>query len=323
MKEYNLVDFDNRKVRRIWYNDSWYFSVVDIIRALTDSINPRKYWNKLSERLKKEGNQTVTNCHQLKLKAEDGKNEKATNVASMVKQKVLTKLNLFRSKEYLNVSVNSNSVENVLIASMVKHQSNKLDPNRILGSNPGQGVSTFSFSYDLNKSNAQFNLDVAVDVPLLSVPPIAECWGKGRFAMLRENKIREYKIFNGKKIRRVWHNGVLNGYDSSKDDLEGPSGEPEWFFSVVDIVEVLTESIDSKDYWYRLKRRELEHGIELSTICRQLKLKAEDGKMRETDCANVLCSRRGSSAYTKEVREPFQGPKTLNVGAHCSVYPQL
>ncbi len=60
----------------------------------------------------------------------------------------------------------------------------------------------------------------------------------------------------------------------------------EWWFSVVDAVKILTESVDAKDYWYRLKQRELESsGIELSTLCRQLKLLAEDGKMRETDCA--------------------------------------
>ncbi len=61
-----------------------------------------------------------------------------------------------------------------------------------------------------------------------------------------------------------------------------------WFFSVVDIVGALTDSQDAKDYWYRLKIREQESSeIELSTFCRQLKLIAEDGKLRETDCADT------------------------------------
>jgi len=58
--------------------------------------------------------------------------------------------------------------------------------------------------------------------------------------------------------------------------------EGAWYFSIVDVVEVLTDSIDAKDYWYRLKKREEESsGIELSTICRQLKLRVLDGKLRE------------------------------------------
>jgi len=75
-------------------------------------------------------------------------------------------------------------------------------------------------------------------------------------------------VFQGKDIRRKWHEG-------------------EWWFSVVDVICVLTESKDSKDYWYRLKKREAEQGIELSTICRQLKLPALDGKKYLTDCANT------------------------------------
>ena len=67
--------FEERKVRTVWDDEQekWYFSIVDVIGVLTDSIDPRKYWNKLKQRLKEEGNETVTNCHQLKLRAEDGK----------------------------------------------------------------------------------------------------------------------------------------------------------------------------------------------------------------------------------------------------------
>jgi hypothetical protein len=61
-----------------------------------------------------------------------------------------------------------------------------------------------------------------------------------------------------------------------------------WYFSVIDIVGVLTDSVNPRDYWFKMKIRvKTEDGFELSTICRQLKLKAPDGKMRITDCANV------------------------------------
>lgn len=67
--------FNNETIRTIWdkEKEKYYISVVDIIRALTDSLNPRHYWNVLKGRLKEEGNETVTNCDQLKLKARDGK----------------------------------------------------------------------------------------------------------------------------------------------------------------------------------------------------------------------------------------------------------
>jgi DNA-damage-inducible protein D len=59
-----------------------------------------------------------------------------------------------------------------------------------------------------------------------------------------------------------------------------------WYFSVVDVVAVLTDSVNPRDYWFKMKIRvNTEDGLELSTICRQLKMKAPDGKMRETDCA--------------------------------------
>ena len=70
--------FQERKVRTIWddQEEKWYFSIVDVCGVLTDSkdaLTARKYWNKLKQRLKDEGNETVTNCHQLKLRAADGK----------------------------------------------------------------------------------------------------------------------------------------------------------------------------------------------------------------------------------------------------------
>lgn len=67
--------FEEKKVRTVWdgETETWYFSIIDVIAALTESVDPRKYWNKLKQRLKEEGNETVTNCHQLKMKASDGK----------------------------------------------------------------------------------------------------------------------------------------------------------------------------------------------------------------------------------------------------------
>jgi hypothetical protein len=67
--------FGECKIRSVWDDEAekWYFSVVDVIAVLTDSDNPRNYWKVLKHRLKEEGNETVTNCNQLKLRAEDGK----------------------------------------------------------------------------------------------------------------------------------------------------------------------------------------------------------------------------------------------------------
>lgn len=74
--------FGERKIRSVWDDEAekWYFSVVDVIAVLTDSADPRNYWKVLKSRLKKEGNQSVTNCNQLKLMAVDGKYYK-TDVA--------------------------------------------------------------------------------------------------------------------------------------------------------------------------------------------------------------------------------------------------
>ena len=71
--------FEAHEIRRVYdeKTETWWFSVVDIIQVLTqqpDFQTARKYWNKLKERLGKEGNQSVTNCHRLKLPAADGKN---------------------------------------------------------------------------------------------------------------------------------------------------------------------------------------------------------------------------------------------------------
>lgn len=91
---------------------------------------------------------------------------------------------------------------------------------------------------------------------------------------METNKIA---IFKGKKIRKILH-------------------QHEWWFSVVDVVEALTDSVNANDYWYKMKIRvKSDDGFELSTICQQLKLEAPDGKERETDCANT----EGISGKTK------------------------
>ncbi len=95
-------------------------------------------------------------------------------------------------------------------------------------------------------------------------------------------------VFNDTKIRRLWH-------------------EDEWYFSVVDIICALTESTDAKDYWYRLKKRELESsGIELSTLCRYLKLPSSDGKYYATDCANTKNTFRIIQSIPSPKAEPFK-----------------
>ncbi len=85
---------------------------------------------------------------------------------------------------------------------------------------------------------------------------------------MKQNKLETItKLFEGKEIRSVW--------DSEKE---------EYYFSVVDVISILTDSKDSSDYWTTLKRRLTnDEGSQLPTICRSLKLKAKDGKMRNTD----------------------------------------
>ena len=102
-----------------------------------------------------------------------------------------------------------------------------------------------------------------------------------------ENSI---KLFESKKIRTHWD-----------------EAEEKWYFSVIDVVEALTESVNPRDYWFKMKKRvNLEDGIELSTICRQLKLLAPDGKMRQTDCADVQSLFRIVQSIPSPKAEPFK-----------------
>ena len=100
----------------------------------------------------------------------------------------------------------------------------------------------------------------------------------------------QIKLFEEKKVRSVW-------------DEE----EQQWYFSVIDVVEVLTESVNPRDYWFKMKKRvHSEDGIELSTICRQFKMIAQDGKNRETDCANVKSLLRIIQSIPSPKAEPFK-----------------
>ena len=101
------------------------------------------------------------------------------------------------------------------------------------------------------------------------------------------NKI---KLYENKEIRSVWDN-----------DKE------EWYFSIVDVVAVLTDSKNPRDYWYRVKKRmSEEEQSQLSTFCRQLKLKATDGKMRETDVADMQGIFRIIQSIPSPKAEPFK-----------------
>src|SRR3989338_8032785 len=95
-------------------------------------------------------------------------------------------------------------------------------------------------------------------------------------------------VFNGKEVRKTVHNN-------------------EWWFSVVDVVGVLTDSENPRDYWYKMKIRDKdESGVELSTMCRQLKLKSSDGKKYETDCANTEGIFRIIQSIPSPKAEPFK-----------------
>ena len=83
MEQHDKVQlFEDKRIRAAWdeAKEEWYFSVVDVVAVLTESVDPQAYWRKLKQRLKAEGNETVTNCHGLKMTATDGK-KRLTDVA--------------------------------------------------------------------------------------------------------------------------------------------------------------------------------------------------------------------------------------------------
>ena len=84
MEQLAIQLFENKKIRVVWDSEAekYYFSIVDVVQILTESTDGRKYWNKLKQRLKAEGNESVTNCHQLKLPASDGKRQIGHSIVS-------------------------------------------------------------------------------------------------------------------------------------------------------------------------------------------------------------------------------------------------
>ncbi len=105
--------------------------------------------------------------------------------------------------------------------------------------------------------------------------------------MKQENTTNAIAIFKGKEIRKIIHKN-------------------EWWFSVVNVCEALTDSIDAGAYWRKLKQRLTEEGSEVVTFCHGLKLLAEDGKMRETDCANTEGIFRIIQSVPSPKAEPFK-----------------
>ena len=100
-----------------------------------------------------------------------------------------------------------------------------------------------------------------------------------------ENKL---VVFKGKEIRRILHNN-------------------EWYFAVVDVIAALTDSDKPRDYWYRMKKREVvSSGIELSTFCRQLKLESSDGKKYMTEVGNTEGIFRIIQSIPSPKAEPFK-----------------
>lgn len=98
------------------------------------------------------------------------------------------------------------------------------------------------------------------------------------------------KLFESKQVRTHW---------DEKTET--------WYFSVIDVVEILTDSSNPRDYWFKMKKRvKTQDGLELSTICRQLKMKASDGKMRDTDVADTQSLLRIIQSIPSPKAEPFK-----------------
>jgi DNA-damage-inducible protein D len=101
------------------------------------------------------------------------------------------------------------------------------------------------------------------------------------------NKI---KLFEQQKVRTHWD-----------------EKEQKWYFSIIDVIAILTDSTNPRDYWFKMKQRvKTEDGLELSTVCRQLKMQATDGKMRETDVAETQVLLRIIQSIPSPKAEPFK-----------------
>lgn len=105
--------------------------------------------------------------------------------------------------------------------------------------------------------------------------------------MSDQNTLTKIAVFKGKQVRKTIYNN-------------------EWWFSVIDVCSVLTDSVDAGAYWRKLKQRLIEEGSEVVTNCHGLKLPAPDGKMRETDCANTEGIFRIIQSIPSPKAEPFK-----------------
>ena len=125
-KQQALKLFEEKKVRTVWDDEQekWYFSIVDVVSILTESTDGRKYWNKLKQRLKEEGNETVTNCHQLKMQAVDGKMNLKIN------SKIIQQINDMKtiSNKQLTIQVSPHGAELCSIVANGKEYLWQADP---------------------------------------------------------------------------------------------------------------------------------------------------------------------------------------------------
>jgi DNA-damage-inducible protein D len=108
-------------------------------------------------------------------------------------------------------------------------------------------------------------------------------------------------------MRKIMTENALVAFENYKIRRHFDEQTESWYFSVVDVVGALTSSANPRDYWFKMKMRvKGEDGLELSTICRQLKMKSPDGKMRETDTANVEGLLRIIQSIPSPKAEPFK-----------------
>ena len=108
------------------------------------------------------------------------------------------------------------------------------------------------------------------------------------FMVLLEKELTRVAVFQGKEIRKIFFKG-------------------EWWFSVTDVIQILTESDDARDYWYRMKKREKDSAkIDLSRLCRKLKIVAEDERLRLTECSNLVGIFRIVQSIPSPKVEPFK-----------------
>lgn len=127
-------------------------------------------------------------------------------------------------------------------------------------------------------------------LPDLRIFPATCCKKEGTIRRVTMNDDRSLVAFERYKIRRFFN-----------------EDEEIWYFSVIDVVGALTDSVNPRDYWFKMKTRvKTEADFELSTICRRLKMKAPDGKMRQTDCADVQGLLRIIQSIPSPKAEPFK-----------------